>query len=59
VRTVQNGVNQSCQQASPQDARIDIDLPTLFFSQFPETKDSPVAKELDDRMIPLLQKIAS
>jgi hypothetical protein len=46
-------------QRDGQDARIDIDLPTSFFSQFPEMKDSPVPKELDDRMIPLLQKIAS
>ena len=35
------------------------DLPTSFFSQFPEMKDSPVPQILDDRMIPLLQQIAS
>jgi uncharacterized protein (DUF302 family) len=46
-------------QKDGDDARIDIDLPTSFFSQFPEMKDSPVPRELDDRMIPLLQKIAS
>ncbi len=48
-----------CHREDGQEARIDIDLPTSFFSQFPEMKDSPVPKELDDRMIPLLQKIAS
>ena len=46
-------------QRDGQEARIDIDLPSSFFSQFPEMKDSPVPQELDDRMIPLLQKIAS
>lgn len=46
-------------QTDGEDARIDIDLPTAFFSQFPELDASPVPKELDDRMIPLLQKIAS
>ena len=46
-------------QRDGEDGRIDIDLPTSFFSQFPEMKDSPVSQELDDRMIPLLQKIAS
>jgi len=45
-------------QRDGEDARIDIDLPTSFFSQFPEMRDSPVPQELDDRMIPLLQKIA-
>lgn len=46
-------------QKDGQEARIDIDLPSSFFSQFPEMKDSPVPRELDERMIPLLQKIAS
>ena len=46
-------------QRDGEDARIDIDLPTSFFSQFPEMRDSPVPQELDDRMIPLLQKIAN
>jgi hypothetical protein len=46
-------------QQDGEDARIDIDLPTSFFSQFPEMKDSPVPQILDDRMIPLLQEIAS
>src|SRR4029077_19473566 len=40
-------------QREGEEARIDIDLPTSFFSQFPEMKDSPVPQELDDRMIPL------
>ncbi|MGA2814386.1 MAG: hypothetical protein ABSG16_23560 [Candidatus Acidiferrum sp.] len=38
--------------------RIDIDLPSSFFSQFPELRDSEVPAELDSRMIPLLQKAA-
>jgi uncharacterized protein (DUF302 family) len=46
-------------QRDGQEARIDIDLPSSFFSQFPEMKGSSVPQELDDRMIPLLQKIAS
>jgi uncharacterized protein (DUF302 family) len=46
-------------QKDGEDARIDIDLPTSFFSQFPEMKDSPVPQELNDRMIPPLQEIAS
>ena len=45
-------------QRDGEDARIDIDLPTSFFSQFPEMRDSPVPQELGDRMIPLLQKNA-
>ncbi len=45
-------------QKDGEDARIDIDLPTSFFSQFPEMKDSPIPQLLDDRMIPLLQEIA-
>ena len=46
-------------QKDGEDARIDIDLPTSFFSQFPEMKDSPIPQLLDDRMIPLLQRIAN
>ncbi|SRR5258707_13474278 len=46
-------------QTDGEDARIDIDLPTSFFSQFPEMRESTVPLELDDRMIPLLQGIAS
>jgi hypothetical protein len=55
-------LERRCAFASPkkdgEDARIDIDLPTSFFSQFPEMKDSPIPQLLDDRMIPLLQEIA-
>jgi uncharacterized protein (DUF302 family) len=46
-------------QRDGQGARIDLDLPTSFFSQFPEMTGSPVPKELDERMIPLLLRIAS
>ena len=45
-------------QKDGEDARIDIDLPSSFFRQFPEMNDSPVPKILDDRMIPLLRTIA-
>jgi hypothetical protein len=45
-------------QRDGEDARIDIDLPTSFFGQFPDLDASPVPKLLDDRMIPLLVKIA-
>jgi hypothetical protein len=41
-----------------EDTRIDIDLPTAFFSQFPELRQSAVPAGLDARMIPLLEKIA-
>jgi hypothetical protein len=46
-------------QRDGEEARIDIDLPTAFFSQFPELNASSVPAELDARMIPLLEKIAS
>ena len=45
-------------QREGQDARIDIDLPTAFFGQFPELRESKVPAELDARMIPLLERIA-
>lgn len=45
-------------QRDGEDARIDIDLPTAFFSQFHELQESRVPAELDARMIPLLEKIA-
>jgi len=45
-------------QRDGEDARIDIDLPSAFFSQFPELRDSTVPAELDNRMIPLLEQIA-
>jgi hypothetical protein len=40
------------------DTRIDIDLPSAFFSQFPDLRESKVPAELDARMIALLEKIA-
>jgi hypothetical protein len=46
-------------QREGEETRIDIDLPTSFFSQFPELSASPVPQQLDVRMIPLLQKVAS
>ena len=45
-------------QREAQDTRIDIDLPTAFFGQFPELRESKVPAELDARMIPLLERIA-
>jgi uncharacterized protein (DUF302 family) len=38
--------------------RIDIDLPSAFFSQFPELSESEVPAELDARMLPLLEMVA-
>jgi uncharacterized protein (DUF302 family) len=46
-------------QRDAEDTRIDIDLPTSFFRQFPELSASTVPAQLDARMIPLLQKVAS
>jgi uncharacterized protein (DUF302 family) len=46
-------------QRDGEETRIDIDLPTSFFSQFPEMRDSRVPAELDRRMLPLLERIAA
>jgi hypothetical protein len=46
-------------QRDGEGTRIDIDLATSFFSQFPEFSASPVPAQLDARMIPLLQRVAS
>jgi uncharacterized protein (DUF302 family) len=46
-------------QRDGEETRIDIDLPTSFFGQFPELSPSPVPAQLDARMLPLLQRVAS
>ena len=46
-------------QRDGEQTRIDIDLPSSFFSQFPELSASPVPAQLDARMIPLLEGVAS
>jgi uncharacterized protein (DUF302 family) len=46
-------------QRAGEETRIDIDLPTAFFSQFPEMRGSSVPAELDKRMLPLLENIAA
>jgi hypothetical protein len=46
-------------QRDGEETRIDIDLPTSFFSQFPELSASSVPTELNDRMLPLLERAAS
>jgi len=46
-------------QRDGEETRIDVDLPSSFFSQFPELSASPVPAELDARMIPLLERVAS
>ena len=46
-------------QRDGEQTRIDIDLPSSFFSQFPELSASAIPAELDARMIPLLERIAS
>lgn len=45
-------------QRDGEETRIDLDLPSSFFCQFPSLKQSSVPTELDRRMIPLLEKIA-
>jgi uncharacterized protein (DUF302 family) len=45
-------------QRDGEETRIDIDLPTSFFGQFPELRASSVPTELDERMLPLLESIA-
>jgi uncharacterized protein (DUF302 family) len=45
-------------QRHGEEKRIDIDLPTSFFSQFPELCTSSVPTELDERMLPLLEGVA-
>jgi len=45
-------------QRDGEETRIDIDLPTSFFSQFPEMRNSSIPAELDERMLPLLENIA-
>jgi uncharacterized protein (DUF302 family) len=46
-------------QRDGEETRIDIDLPTSFFSQFPELSASSVPAQLDAGMIPLLHRVAS
>ena len=46
-------------QRDGEETRIDIDQPTSFFSQFPELRTSSVPAELSDRMVPLLERVAS
>jgi hypothetical protein len=46
-------------QREGEETRIDMDLPTSFFSQFPELRESTVPAKLDEEMIPLLEKIAA
>jgi uncharacterized protein (DUF302 family) len=46
-------------QRDGEETRIDIDLPSSLFSQFPELSASLVPAELDARMLPLLEKVAS
>ena len=45
-------------QRDGEDTRIDIDLPSSFFSQFPELRESTVPARLDG-MITLLEKAAA
>jgi uncharacterized protein (DUF302 family) len=46
-------------QRDGEETRIDIDLPTSFFCQFPELRASSVPTELDERVLPLLERVAS
>jgi uncharacterized protein (DUF302 family) len=45
-------------QRDGEETRIDVNLPSLFFRQFPELNASPIPAELDARMIPLLVDFA-
>jgi len=45
-------------QRDGEETRIDINLPSSFFSQFPELSASPIPAQLDARMIPLLERVA-
>jgi uncharacterized protein (DUF302 family) len=45
-------------QRDGEETRIDIDLPTSFFTQLPELSASSVPAELDERMLPLLERAA-
>jgi len=42
-----------------QPTRIDLDLPSAFFSKFPETEPSPVPRLLDTRMVKILEEAAA
>ena len=46
-------------QRGREKTRIDIDLPSSFFSQFPDLSASQVPAQLDARMIPLLESVAA
>lgn len=46
-------------QRDGEDTRIDLDLPTAFFSKFPELKESQVPAMLDDEMIAMLEDAAA
>lgn len=46
-------------QRDGEDTRIDLDLPSAFFSKFPELKESPVPAMLDEEMIAMLEDAAA
>jgi hypothetical protein len=46
-------------QRDGEDTRIDMDLPSAFFSKFPETRPSSVPALLDDKLIKLFEDAAA
>jgi hypothetical protein len=46
-------------QRDGEETRIDMDLPSAFFSKFPETRPSSVPALLDEKLIEILEDAAA
>jgi len=46
-------------QRDGEETRIDMDLPSAFFTKFPETEPSPVPALLDEKLIEVLENAAA
>jgi hypothetical protein len=46
-------------QRDGEETRIDMDIPSAFFSKFPETRPSPVPALLDEKLIEVLEDAAA
>jgi hypothetical protein len=46
-------------QRDGEETRIDLDLPSAFFSKFPETRPSSVPALLDEKLIELFEDAAA
>jgi hypothetical protein len=51
-------VRVSVSQADGLDTRIDLELPSAFFSRFPELAGSPVPAQLDNETVSFFEQIA-